>query len=95
MSSLSKKEVHEIAWLARLDLDEKDTLKLSEQLGRILDFVSQMKVDTESISPLAHPLDLGQRLREDRVTEENQRDEFQSVAPQVENGLYLVPKVIE
>jgi len=52
-------------------------------------------VDTKDIQPMAHPLDATQRLREDKVTEENQRDKFQAVAPSAEKGLYLVPKVIE
>lgn len=53
------------------------------------------QVDTTDIEPLAHPLDIPQRLREDKVTEPNLRDKFQAIAPQVESGLYLVPKVIE
>ena len=65
-------------------------------LSSILNFVEQMSaVDTERVSPLAHPLDQAQRLRPDLVNEENQRELFQSLAPQVEAGLYLVPKVIE
>jgi len=61
-----------------------------------LDFVAQMSaVDTAGVSPMAHPMDAAQRLRPDTVTETDQRERFQSIAPQVEAGLYLVPKVIE
>ena len=67
--------------------------------GRITDIlalIDQMQsVDTDAVAPLAHPLDMTQRLREDDVTESNRRDELQQLAPEVEEGLYLVPKVIE
>jgi aspartyl-tRNA(Asn)/glutamyl-tRNA(Gln) amidotransferase subunit C len=67
-----------------------------KDLSDILEFVAQMNaVDTEAVTPMAHPLDLPQRLRADEVTEENQRDLFQAIAPLTEAGLYLVPKVIE
>ena len=65
-------------------------------MSSILDLVEQMNsVDTEGVTPMAHPQDVAQRLREDEVLEENQREHFQSIAPATENGLYLVPKVIE
>lgn len=94
--SLTRDEVRSIAHLARLAVSEPDIPRYADTLSRILDFVAQLdKADTTSVAPMAHPLDMSQRLREDRVTETNQRDLFQKNAPQVEAGLYLVPKVIE
>ncbi len=94
--SLTAVEVKKIAHLARLAINEADTPKYVSELSTILDFVAQMdKVDTGSILPMAHPLDVTQRLRADEVTEPNQRELFQSIAPSVESGLYLVPQVIE
>ncbi|HZW61333.1 MAG TPA: Asp-tRNA(Asn)/Glu-tRNA(Gln) amidotransferase subunit GatC [Candidatus Babeliales bacterium] len=94
--SLSIEEIQKIAHLSRLYLADTDIAEYSVQLSRILDFIEDMnQVDTTDIEPLAHPLDIPQRLREDKVTEPNLRDKFQAIAPQVESGLYLVPKVIE
>ena len=94
--SLSPEEVNRIAWLARLSIDTEKTEAYARDLSGILDFIEQMSaVDTDAVSPMAHPLDQVQRLRPDVVSEENQRDLFQSIAPKVEAGLYLVPKVIE
>jgi aspartyl-tRNA(Asn)/glutamyl-tRNA(Gln) amidotransferase subunit C len=94
--SLIRADVEKIAWLARLSLDDSDIPAYTRQLSRILDLVDQLDtVDTADIEPLAHPLELTARLREDRIIEQNQREEFQRIAPRVEAGLYLVPKVIE
>ncbi|HSW71559.1 MAG TPA: Asp-tRNA(Asn)/Glu-tRNA(Gln) amidotransferase subunit GatC [Gammaproteobacteria bacterium] len=94
--SFMPKEVKKIAHLARLNLSENDLNYYTPQLSNILDFVDEMnKVDTTTIEPLAHPLDLPQRLRPDAISEANQRELFQSLAPEVKVGLYLVPKVIE
>jgi aspartyl-tRNA(Asn)/glutamyl-tRNA(Gln) amidotransferase subunit C len=94
--SLDAKEVRKIAHLARLAVDEADIPEYARNLSRILELVEQMNaVDTSAVAPLSHSLDAGQRLREDVVTEPNQRELFQSIAPQVDAGLYLVPKVIE
>lgn len=94
--SLDASEVEKIAHLARLGINEEDVPAYAENLSRILDLVEQMNsVNTEGVVPMAHPLELAQRLRPDEVVEENQREHFQEVAPQVEDGLYLVPKVIE
>lgn len=94
--SLLPEEVKKIAHLARLNLSESDILYYTPQLSNILDFVNHMdKIDTDPVQPLAHPLDLPQRLRPDTVSELNQRELFQSLAPEVKVGLYLVPKVIE
>jgi len=94
--SLDTDDIKAIAKLARLKIDETDVPLYATNLSNILDLVEQMNsVDTEGVVPMSHPLDVVQRLREDIVTENNQREEFQSVAPATQNGLYLVPKVIE
>jgi len=94
--SLENKEIKKIAWLARLALDDDDIPALSRDLGNILGLVEQMNaVNTDGVKPLAHPLEIKARLRRDEVTEPDQRDHFQRFAPAVEDGLYLVPKVIE
>jgi len=94
--SLTRSEVEKIAHLARLALREEDIASYTRTLSDILGLVEQMSaVDTQGVVPMAHPLDMVQRLRPDEVTESDQRDKFQAIAPQVEGGLYLVPKVIE
>jgi aspartyl-tRNA(Asn)/glutamyl-tRNA(Gln) amidotransferase subunit C len=94
--SLTLDEVRKIAHLARLNLSEGEIALYGPQLSRILDFIEQMnQVDTSKVEPLAHPLDLSQPLRTDTVSEPNLRDKYQKIAPQVEAGLYLVPKVID
>jgi len=94
--SLTEKEVEYIAHLARLQLDPADTPNYTKKLSEILDLVAQMsELNTDAIQPMAHPMDLKQRLREDIVTETDQHQLFQTLAPKVEAGLYLVPKVIE
>ena len=94
--ALERCDVEKIAHLARLGLNDADLPRTIEALNSILGLVDQMQaVDTRGIEPLAHPLEASQRLRADQVTECNQRDAYQAVAPAVENGLYLVPKVIE
>lgn len=94
--SIGPDEIKKIAHLARLQLSEEQLPKLSADIANILDLVDQLQAaDTNNIAPMANPLDAVQTLRADVVTEENQRDKFQSIAPEKENGLYLVPKVIE
>lgn len=94
--SLDTDDVLAIARLARLKIDDADVPLYAANLSSILDLVEQMNsVNTEGVVPMSHPLDVVQRLREDAVTESDQRDEFQAIAPATENGLYLVPKVIE
>ncbi|KFX68450.1 glutamyl-tRNA amidotransferase [Pseudomonas taeanensis MS-3] len=94
--ALERSEVEKIAHLARLGLNEGDIPRTTETLNNILGLIDQMQaVDTSGIEPLAHPLEATQRLRADAVTEENRRAAYQAIAPAVENGLYLVPKVIE
>jgi aspartyl-tRNA(Asn)/glutamyl-tRNA(Gln) amidotransferase subunit C len=93
---LSHEEVLRIARLARIEVDERDAERLRAELNGILALIDQMRaVDTTGVEPMSHPQALAQRLREDRVAEADQRERFQSVAPQVEDGLYLVPRVIE
>jgi aspartyl-tRNA(Asn)/glutamyl-tRNA(Gln) amidotransferase subunit C len=94
--SITLKEIQKIAHLARLNLTETDIETYAPQLSRILDFIAQMnQTDTALVEPLAHPLDIAQRLRADHISEPNLREKFQRIAPQKEAGLYLVPKVIE
>lgn len=94
--SLTTDDVKKIAHLARLNMTDNELASYATQLSKILDFVEQMnQADTSGIEPLAHSLDLTQRLRPDTVTENNQRDSFQKIAPKTEAGLYLVPVVIE
>ena len=94
--SLEKNDVENIAHLARIAINEEDVPAYSDNLSNILQLVEQMQaIDTSGVSPMAHPLDMSQRLRVDEVTENNHRDEYQLLAPLTENGLYLVPKVIE
>ena len=94
--SLDSDDIKAIARLARLKIDDADVPLYATNLSNILDLVEQMNaVDTEGVVPMSHPLDVVQRLREDVVTESDQRELFQSVAPATRDGLYLVPKVIE
>ena len=94
--AFDKTEVEKIAQLARLHISDSEIDEVTGRITDILALIDQMQsVDTDTVVPLANPLDLTQRLREDDVTEFNRRDELQLLAPEVEQGLYLVPKVIE
>ncbi|MEC7581524.1 MAG: Asp-tRNA(Asn)/Glu-tRNA(Gln) amidotransferase subunit GatC [Pseudomonadota bacterium] len=94
--AFDKAEVEKIAQLARLYISDSEIDEVTGRIRDILALIDQMQsVDTDDVVPLAHPLDLTQRLREDDVTEFNRRGELQLLAPKVEQGLYLVPKVIE
>ena len=98
--SLSDEQVRRIARLARIAIRPEDYAAVVERLNRVLALVDEMRaVDTSGIEPMSHALDVhlqaGQRLRPDEVTETDRREPYQSVAPAVEGGLYLVPKVIE
>lgn len=94
--SLDQEAVSRIAYLARLGVDESECAAYAHNLSAILAFVEQLNaVDTAGVEPMAHPLDTSQRLRPDQVSETDQHEKFQRVAPRVEAGLYLVPKVIE
>ena len=93
---LSREQITRIAHLARLALSEAETTDMGEKLNDILAMVDQMSaVDTSNVEPMSHPQEVMQRLREDAVLESNRRELFQSIAPQVEDGLYLIPRVIE
>ncbi len=94
--SLNADQVRQVARLARLEVRDDEVDHYATQLSRILDMVDQLAaVDTGDTLPMAHPLSMVQRLRADEVTETDQREVFQSNAPAVEDGLFLVPKVIE
>ena len=94
--SLSIEEVRRIAVLARIEVSEAEALAVQGQLNDIFALIGEMQAaDTEGIEPMSHARDLTLRLREDKVTEQDQRELFQAIAPKVEGGLYLVPKVIE
>ena len=94
--SISREDIEKVAVLARIKVDGEQVSALEKDLGNILDLVDQLgAADTEGVAPMAHPLDAVQRLRADEVTETDQRAAFQAIAPATEDGLYLVPKVIE
>ena len=94
--SLSKEQVEYIATLARLKLQDDEIADVVEKLSNIVDFVDQLQAaPTDDVVPMAHPLNMAQRLRADEITESDQRDQVQKNAPSVEDGYYLVPRVIE
>ena len=94
--SLSTSDVQKVARLARLAMNDTEIEAARAQLSGIFELIAEMQaVDTTGIEPMSHAQDLSQRLRADIVTETDQRELFQSIAPQVESGLYLVPQVIE
>lgn len=94
--SLTNEQVASIAKLARIQLNPDEASSLKSDLNEILAFVEQLSTaPTQDISPMAHPLGQAQPLRQDNVTQTNERERLQAIAPAVEAGLYLVPKVIE
>lgn len=94
--SLTPDDVRRLARLARIALEPEESHAVLDRLNRVLGLVDQMRaVDTKGVEPMAHAVDLVQRLRPDEVRDADQRAAYQSVAPAVEDGLYLVPKVIE
>lgn len=94
--SITADDIAKVATLARLRIEHGDSAELSQRLSDILGMVDRMQaVATDGVEPMAHPRDEQQRLRADEVTESNQRDAFRAIAPQTEQGLYLVPRVIE
>lgn len=94
--SLSIADVEKVARLARLAMTEQEIQTAQAQLSNIFGLIAEMQaVDTTGIEPMSHSQDLSQRLRDDNVSEANQREVFQAIAPQTEAGLYLVPQVIE
>ena len=94
--SLTKDDIQKIAHLARIAIDDADISKYTQELSSTLKLIENMnRINTDNITPMAHPLDCAQRLRADDVTTHDERAKFQKLAPKVEAGLYLVPKVIE
>ncbi len=94
--ALEKSDVEKIAHLARLHIDATEAQEVASRISSILELIDQMQsVNTCDVAPLAHPFDAVQRLRPDIVTEKNEREYLQKIAPAVQDGLYLVPKVIE
>ena len=94
--SLTPDDVRRLARLARIDLEVEESHAVLERLNRVLRLIEEMRaVDTAGVEPMAHALDVVQRLRRDEASEKDQRAAYQSVAPAVENGLYLVPRVVE
>ncbi len=94
--SLALSDVQRIARLARIRVTNSEAAALRDQLNGIFRLIEEMQAaDTAGVAPMAHAGELAQRLRADLATEPNQREKFQAVAPAVEAGLYLVPRVIE
>ena len=94
--SLTPDDVRRLARLARIDLEAEESHAVLERLNRVLGLIDEMRrVDTQGIEPMSHAVDLSQRLRPDEIKEPERREAYQSVAPAVQDGLYLVPKVIE
>ena len=94
--TIDRKTITDIARLARLEINEDQSQRYEKELSNILSLVAQMDAcDTDGIEPMTHPFDATLRLREDVVTASDERDKFQAIAPQAEDGYYLVPKVID
>jgi aspartyl-tRNA(Asn)/glutamyl-tRNA(Gln) amidotransferase subunit C len=94
--ALTLEDVKRVAYLARVAIDEAEARATLSQMSEVFKLIAEMQaVDTRGVEPMSHALDVVQRLRVDAATEPDQRVLFQSVAPQVDGGLYLVPKVIE
>ena len=94
--SIERQEIEKLATLARIAIDDSTINEVSQRLSSVLALVDQLQAaDTTGVNAMSHPMQAVQRLREDEVTELNQREAIQTVAPDTENGLFLVPKVIE
>lgn len=94
--SLSPENIKQVAHLARLELSADQVGPYAQQLSNIMQLVDQLtSANTDGVTPMAHPLAMHQRLRPDAVTEPDRREAFQAIAPEVDEGVYLVPKVIE
>lgn len=93
---MDRADIAQLAELARIEISAATVDEVASSITDVLALVDQLQaVDTTGVAPMAHPLDAVQRLRSDDVTEQNQREAFQALAPAAEQGLYLVPKVIE
>ena len=96
MSTFSKDDINKLAHLARIQIDPQAIDGYVNDLSATFDLIADMQqVNTDDIQAMAHPLDAMQRLRADEVSENNQRERFQQLAPHTEAGLYLVPKVLD
>ena len=94
--SINKDQIKYLSLLSRMDIQESEINDVEEKLTKIIDFVDQLQsIDTDEIEPMAHPLNQSQRLRVDKVVEENNRDKIQKNSKSIERGMYIVPKVIE
>jgi aspartyl-tRNA(Asn)/glutamyl-tRNA(Gln) amidotransferase subunit C len=94
--SINKEEIKKIAHLARINVSQKEVEQVEKKLVGILALIEKMQeVNTDSIEPMSHALDINQPLREDKVTEEDIRDKSLALAPHTEQSLFIVPKVIE
>ena len=94
--SLNKSDIEKLAALARINISDEESQQVTERIGSVLDLVDQLQAqNTEGVEPMAHPMDALQTLRVDKVTESDDRDNLMSNAPASEDGLFLVPKVIE
>jgi aspartyl-tRNA(Asn)/glutamyl-tRNA(Gln) amidotransferase subunit C len=94
--ALSREEIEYIAHLARLKVSEAEVPVYADKLGKIIEFIDELgQADTGELAPMAHPLAMSQRLRADEVTESNERECYQANAPEIEDGLYVVPRVVE
>ena len=94
--SISEQDMARVAELARIRLDDATVADVTRRIRDILAMIDQMQaVNTDHVLPMANPLDATQRLRDDEVTETDQRERFLAIAPATEDGLYLVPRVIE
>ena len=94
--SIERQEIEKLATLSRIAIGEYTITEVSERLSSVFELVDQLQaVNTEGVEAMSHPMKATQRLREDEVSEINQREAFQAIAPDTEEGLFLVPKVIE
>ena len=96
LMALTKEDVEHIAHLARLEVSDDEIAEYVAKLSGIIDFVAQLsELDTAAVDPMAHPLDMSQRLRKDTITEQDQREALQRNAADVDDGYYIVPRVID
>jgi aspartyl-tRNA(Asn)/glutamyl-tRNA(Gln) amidotransferase subunit C len=94
--ALENSDIEKLAVLARININDEMKTEVAAKISDILTMIDDMQaVNTNGVKPMANPLDATQRLRDDVITENNKRDELQAIAPAIEDGLYLVPKVID
>lgn len=94
--AVDRSDIEKLAVLARIEMTDEAADQVASSISDVLTLVDQLQAaDTDGVEPMAHPMDAVQRLRADVVSETNQREKFQAIAPATENGLYLVPKVID